>query len=151
MKTATFKFHEHTKDPNLELSFPVEANAARLGLVGGEIREMTQVTVGRDYLKGFLEDSQSIGLIRLSEISRLEFDFIGQVIPQRITWSRKTLSEQIKSFSFPRLAKISTRDQRIQGESHWLLGATRGFLIFQGNPNFFIPLSSVGYLELGCG
>ena len=128
-----------------------EFGNVRVGLVAADSRELTNVSIGRDYLQGVLEDGHSIGFIRLSEITRLEFLVTSQAIKQGINFSRKTLSEQIQRIQVPCLAKLRTRQEPSALQTHWFLGETKGFLIFEGNPNYFIPLASVGFIELGCG
>jgi hypothetical protein len=87
----------------------------------------------------------------MSEITRLEFLVTSQAIRQGVNLSRKTLSEQIQKIQGPCLAKLRTSQQPSALQTHWFLGVTKGFLIFEGNPNYFIPLASVGFIELGCG
>jgi hypothetical protein len=128
-----------------------EFSTVRVGLVAADSRELTNVSIGRDYLQGVLEDGHSIGFIRMSEITRLEFLVTSQIIKQRVNFSRKTLSEQIQKIQVPCLAKLRTRQQPSALQTHWFLGETKGFLIFEGNPNYFVPLASVGFIELGCG
>ena len=128
-----------------------EFGNVRVGLVAADSRELTNVSIGRDYLQGVLEDGHSIGLIRMSEITRLEFLVTSQAIQQAINFSRKTLSEQIQKIQVPCLAKLRTRQQPSALQTHWFLGVTNGFLIFEGNPNYYVPLAGVGFIELGCG
>jgi len=128
-----------------------EFGTVRVGLVALDSRELTNVSIGRDYLQGVLEDGHSIGFIRMSEITRLDFLVTSQVIKQGVNFSRKTLSEQIQKIQGPCLAKLRTRQEPSALQTHWFLGETKGFLIFEGNPNYFIPLASVGFIELGCG
>ena len=128
-----------------------EFGTVRVGLVALDRRELTNVSIGRDYLQGVLEDGHSIGFIRMSEITRLEFLVTSQAIKQGVNFSRKTLSEQIQKIQGPCLAKLRTRQQPSALQTHWFLGVTNGFLIFEGNPNYFVPLASVGFIELGCG
>lgn len=128
-----------------------EFGTVRVGLAALDSRELTNVSIGRDYLQGVLEDGHSIGFIRMSEITRLEFLVTSQAIRQGVNFSRKTLSEQIQKIQVPCLAKLRTSQQPNALQTHWFLGVTKGFLIFEGNPNYFIPLASVGFIELGCG
>ena len=128
-----------------------EFGTVRVGLVALDRRELTNVSIGRDYLQGVLEDGHSIGFIRMSEITRLEFLVTSQAIKQGVNFSRKTLSEQIQKIQGPCLAKLRTRQQPSALQTHWFIGETKGFLIFEGNPNYFVPLASVGFIELGCG
>jgi hypothetical protein len=128
-----------------------EFGNVRVGLVAADSRELTKVSIGRDYLQGVLEDGHSIGLIRMSEITRLEFLVTSQAIQQAVNFSRKTFSEQIQRLQVPCLAKLRTRQQPSALQTHWLIGVTKGFLIFEGNPDYFVPLASVGFIELGCG
>ena len=128
-----------------------EFGNVRVGLVTADSRELTNVSIGRDYLQGVLEDGHSIGLIRISEITRLEFLVASQAIKQGVNFSRKTLSEQIQKIQVPCLAKLRTRQQPSALQTHWFLGVTNGFLIFEGNPNYYVPLAGVGFIELGCG
>lgn len=130
---------------------PLEACAVRVGLVAADSRELTNVSIGRDYLQGVLEDGHSIGFIQLSEITRLEFLVTRELAQQRINYTRKTLLEQIQKIQPPCLAKIRTRQQPSSLDTHWFLGATKGLLIFEGNPNYAVPLAGVGFMELGCG
>jgi hypothetical protein len=123
----------------------------RVGLVAADSRELTNVSIGRDYLQGVLEDGHSIGLIRISEITRLEFLVTSPAIKQAVNFSRKTFSEQIQRLQVPCLAKLRTRKQPSALQTHWLIGVTREFLIFEGNPNYYVSLASVGFIELGCG
>jgi hypothetical protein len=132
-------------------ALPLEATAVRVGLVESQTREMTSVSIGRDYLQGVLEDGQSIGFIRLSEIARLEFLVSGEPNQHRIIFTGKTLSEQIQKVPAPCLAKIKTRHQPSTFQTHWFLAASRRFLILEANPNFFVPLASVAFIELRCG
>jgi hypothetical protein len=128
-----------------------EFGNVRVGLVAADSRELTNVSIGRDYLQGVLEDGHSIGLIQMSEITRLEYLVTTQAIKQGVNFSPKTLSEQIQKIQVPCLAKLRTRQQPSALQTHWFLGETKGLLIFEGNPNYFIPLASVGFIELGCG
>jgi hypothetical protein len=50
----------------------------------------------------------------------------------------------------PCVARIITRQPRIR-QTHWFLGASRGFLIFEASPNYFAPLARVAFIELRCG
>jgi hypothetical protein len=128
-----------------------EFGTVRVGLVAADSRELTNVSIGRDYLQGVLEDGQSIGIFRLSEITRIEFLETGHQANQQISYSRKTLSEQIQKLQVPCLAKLRAKQQPSVVETHWLLGLAKGFLIFEGSPNYLVPLASVGFIELGCG
>jgi hypothetical protein len=123
----------------------------RVGLLAADSRELTNVSIGRDYLQGVLEDGQSIGFIRLSEITRLEFLDTSHEVNQQISYSRKTLSEQIQKLQVPCRAKLRAKQRPSVVETHWFLGLAKGFLIFEGNPNYLVPLASVGFIELGCG
>ena len=128
-----------------------EFGTLRVGLVAADSRELTNVSIGRDYLQGVLEDGHSIGLIRISEITRLEFLVTSPAIKQAVNFSHKTFSEQIQKIQVPCLAKLRTRQQPSALQTNWLIGVTRGFLIFEGNPDYLVPLASVGFIELGCG
>ena len=128
-----------------------EFGTVRVGLVALDSRELTNVSIGRDYLQGVLEDGHSIGFIRMSEITRLEFLVTSQAIQQAVNFSRKTFSEQFQKLQVPCLAKLRTRQQPSALQTHWLIGVTRGFLFFEGNPDYYVPLASVGFIELGCG
>ncbi len=128
-----------------------EIGTVRVGLAALDSRELTNVSIGRDYLQGVLEDGHSIGFIRMSEITRLDFLVTSQAIRQGVNFSRKTLSEQIQKIQGPCLAKLRTRQEPSALQTHWFLGVSKGFLIFEGNPNYFVPLASVGFIELGCG
>ena len=128
-----------------------EFGNVRVGLVAADSRELTNVSIGRDYLQGVLEDGHSIGLIRMSEITRLEFLVTSQAIQQAVNFSRKTFSEQFQKLQVPCLAKLRTRQQPSALQTNWLIGVTKGFLIFEGNPNYYVPLAGVSFIELGCG
>ena len=132
------------------LTLPLEATTVRVDLVESQTREITNVYIGSDYLQGVFEDGQSIGFIRLSEIARLEFLVSSEPNQQRIEFSGKTLSEQIRKVPVPCLARIITRQPRTC-QTQWFLGASRGFLLFEANPNYFVPLASVALIELRCG
>jgi hypothetical protein len=151
MRVSANELQEFTVLREPRLTFPLEATAVRLGLGGSQTREITSVSIGRDYLQGVLEDGQSVGFIRLSEIARLEFLVSSEPNQQRIIFTGKTLSEQIQKVPAPCLAKIKTRHQPSTFQTHWFLGASRRFLILEANPNYFVPLASVAFIELRCG
>jgi hypothetical protein len=150
MRVSATELQEFPDLREPKLTLPLEATAVRVGLVESQTREITNVGIGRDYLKGVLEDGQSIGFVRLSEIARLEFLESSEPNQQRIEFSGKTLSEQIRKVPSPCAARIITRQPRTL-QTHWFLGASRGFLIFEANPNYFVPLERVAFIELRCG
>ena len=150
MRVSATELQEFPDLREPEPTLPLEATAVRVGLVESQTREITNVSIGRDYLQGVLEDGQSIGFIRLSEIARLEFLVSSEPNQQRIEFSGKTLSEQIRKVPAPCVARIITKQPRTR-QTHWFLGASRGFLIFEASPNYFAPLARVAFIELRCG
>ena len=122
----------------------------RLQLPDGSSREITHPKLSRDFVSGRLEDSKSWGFFRRSHITTVEFlsDELGD-LPE-LTYTRKTVGEQLLEIEFPVQLRVCYRQVVNRPQKVVAVGLFRGFLVtdFYNNPS--IPLAALSSIEVEC-
>jgi hypothetical protein len=124
-------------------------NVVRLQLLDGSSRELTDPTLGRDFLAGNLEDETTFGLFRRSILRSVKFETQGGVATRTLEYTRKAIGELLASRQFPAVAQVSFLEQRPKLQHLRLIGISRGFLFTDFLQNPAIPIAALGSIELG--
>lgn len=141
--------HSSTANPALE-SFIGESNLLRLVLLDASVRELTHPKLAREYIAGSLEDEQTLGIFHKSFVRSVEFLRQDDLKLKVISFSRKTVGEQLASQSFPARARFSYRHDLRGFQSAQALGVARGFLVTDFYLYPCVPLAALSAIELSC-
>ena len=134
-----------TKLPQL---IPAGTSHIQVELVQMPTRELSQVSLGRTFAFGLLEDNSSWCLIRMSSIRSLVFLEKPSGGEPQVRWSRKTAGELLANLELPASGKLQYRDQPGLTERVVVLSVSRGFIAIDGYRQQHIPLAAISYLEI---
>ena len=134
-----------TKLPQL---IPAWTSHIQVELVQMPTRELSQVSLGRTFAFGLLEDNSSWCLIRMSSIRSLVFLGNPSGSETQVRWSRKTAGELLSNLQLPANGKLQFRDQSGLTEQIVILGLSRGFIATDSHKQKHIPLAAISYLEI---
>ncbi len=134
-----------TKPPQL---IPAGTSHVQVELVQMPTRELSQVSLGRTFAFGLLEDNSSWCLIRMSSIRSLVFLEKPSRGEPQVRWSRKTAGELLSNLELPASGKLQYRDQPGLTERVVVLSVSRGFIAIDGYQPQHRPLAAICYLEI---
>ena len=134
-----------TKLPQL---IPARTSHVQVELAQVLTRELSQVSLGRTFAFGLLEDNSSWCLIRMSSIRSLIFLENPSESEPQVCWSRKTAGELLSNSELPASGRLQFRDQPGLNEQVVVMGVSRGFIAIDGYQPQHIPLAAISYLEI---
>jgi hypothetical protein len=123
------------------------ANSLRIELADGLTRELTQVSIGRLFVFGLLEDKQSWCFIRLSSVLGINFQ-TTEPTSSLVSWTRKSAGELITSLNLPAAANICFREHPGGKVGLTVLGVTKGLVVTDHYLLQCVPFPAISYLEL---
>lgn len=122
----------------------------RVQLPDGSTREIIRPKLSRDFVSGVLEDSKTLGFFRRSCITSVEFLNSEQVDLVELTFTRKSIGEQLLEIQLPAEFRIRYRDQAAGYQKVQVVALYRGFLVSDYYHNPAIPLAALSAIEVCC-
>jgi len=135
-------------DTKLPQLIPAGTSHVQVELGQMPTRELSQVSLGRTFAFGLLEDNLSWCLIRMSSIRSLVFLEKPSGGEHQVRWSRKTAGELVSNLELPASGKLQFRDQPGLNEQVVILGVSKGLIAIDGYRQQHIPLAAISYLEI---
>lgn len=151
MKSITsVELHKYSSYSSALYFLPSNITTLRLQLSDGATRELTHPRLSRDFVSGRLEDSKSHGFFRRSSLTSVEFLSNPQSNLPELSFTRKTVGEQLIEHQFPASLRICYRESKAHFQKVVAVGVYRGFLVTDFHQNLAIPLSALSFIELEC-
>jgi hypothetical protein len=151
MKSITsVELHKISSYSSALYFLPSAITTLRLQLPDGSSRELTHPRLSRDFVSGRLEDAKSQGYFRRSSLSGVEFHFDELNDLPELSFTRKSVGEQLLEHQFPSSLRICYRESQLQPQKVRAIGIYRGFIVTDSSRNLAIPLSALSSIELEC-
>jgi hypothetical protein len=125
-------------------------NLLRLQLLDGNTRELTNPTLGRDFVSGLLEDQKSMGHFRRSILRSIEFSEDTELNSAVLSYTRRSVGELLIASGFPRTIRFRYLEDRSSFQSCRAIGVVRGFIVSDYQLNPAIPIAALSAIEVGC-
>lgn len=134
-----------TKTPQL---IPAGASQIQVELAQMSVRELSQVSLGRTFVFGLLEDNLSWCLIRMSSIRSLTFLEHQSDSEFPVHWTRKSPGELLTKLELPASGTLQFHEPPRPSQQLVVLGVSRGFIATDSFRQQHIPLAAISYLEI---
>jgi hypothetical protein len=134
-----------TKTPQL---IPAGASQIQVELAQMSVRELSQVSLGRTFVFGLLEDNLTWCLIRMSSISSLTFLEHQYESEFPVHSTRKSPGELLTKLELPASGTLQFHEPPRPSQQLVVLGVSRGFIATDSFRQQQIPLAAISYLEI---
>ena len=151
MKSITsVELHKISSYSSALYFLPSAITTLRLQLPDGSSRELTHPRLSRDFVSGRLEDAKSQGYFRRSSLSSVEFYFDEQNDLPELSFTRKSVGEQLLEHQFPASLRVCYRESPLEPQKLIAVGLYRGFIVTDSPQSLAIPLGALSIIELEC-
>lgn len=147
---TSMELHKNSSFSSRLYFFQETINSLRLELSDGTRRELTHPQLSRDFIYGILEDSRGHGFFRRSELLGVEFICNQQINLPELSFTRKTIGEQLLQIAFPNRLRVCYRGALNNSLEVTAVGLFRGFLVTDFPRNHAIPLAALSTIEVEC-
>lgn len=148
--TNNLELHKYSSYSSGLYFSPWTINTLRIELPKTSIREITHPRLSRYFVSGILEDQKTKVYLRTSCIVRVEFLHDEEINFPELSFTRKTIGEQLVEVGFPAELKVQYRNSKGSVQRVRVLGLFRGFLVTDSQLSTAIPLAALSIIEIEC-
>jgi hypothetical protein len=151
MKPVTIlELQENSSFSSELLSRLKTCNLLRIQLLDGSTRELTNPTLGRDFVSGLLEDQKSIGHFRRSILRSIEFSEDTEANSAVLSYTRRSVGELLIASGLPREIRFRYLEEHASFQRCRAIGVIRGFIVSDYQLSPAIPIAALSAIEVGC-
>jgi len=122
-------------------------NLIRVRSTFGEVAELSAPVIGRDFVAGFIADTDLFQLIRKELISSINLEHRDYLNSVNLEWSRRSAGEYLNRLSTPTDVHMILANNPGSEFKAWLTGIYRGWLFFDSGFSA-VPISSIARLTV---
>lgn len=127
---------------------PLGATQIQVELAHMPTRQLSQVSIGRSFVFGVLEDNSTWCLIRMSSIRSLTYLHNQPQSGTQVHFTRKAAGELLSNLPLPSTGLVQYRERPGLSQPIVVSGIARGLIATEGYLQAHIPLAAISYLEL---